>query len=187
MIGLVAGLTVRLLVGGVLTLAGAAKLLGDSGARTKWLQAYGLIPAPLVGAVAVGLASLELLAGAALLLGFGGVLSIALGGTVLVLITGGAAVTLARGKRPDCGCFGRWAREQLSWRVVFRNLALVGMLAVIGGFGLTQPGIAGLPLAAQAFLVASLAAAAVLVPRAATVRPQSRRTMPPLSPVTREI
>jgi uncharacterized membrane protein YphA (DoxX/SURF4 family) len=182
----IAGLTVRLLVGAVLTLAGAGKLLGESGARTKWLQAYGLIPTPLVPAIAVGLASLELLAGAALVLGFGGRLSVAVAGATMALITGGAAVTLARGKHPDCGCFGRWARDQLSWKVVVRNLALIGLLALIGTFGLTQPGIAGLPIAAQVLLLVALAAALYLVPRAAVARPSAHRTMPSLSPATKE-
>ena len=182
----IAGLTVRLLVGGVLTLAGGGKLLGDTGARTKWLQAYGLVPTPLVPAFASGLASLELLAGTALLLGFGGRLSIAFAGATLVLITGAAAVTLARGKKPDCGCFGRWAREQLSWKVVIRNFALIGLLALIGMVGLTQPGIGGLPVAAQAVLVVALAAALVLVPRAGLAIPRTHRTRRALSPVTRE-
>jgi uncharacterized membrane protein YphA (DoxX/SURF4 family) len=182
----IAGLIVRLLVGGVLTLAGAGKLLGDTGVRTKWLQAYGLIPTPLVPTVAVGLASLELLAGAALLLGFGGRLSVAFAGATLTLISGGAAVTLARGKHPDCGCFGRWAREQLSWKVVIRNVALIALLALIGTFGLTQPGVAGLPIAVQALLVVALAAAPILVPRATLASARTHRTRPSLSPVTRE-
>jgi len=180
------GLTVRLLVGGVLTLAGVGKLLGDTGARTKWLQAYGLVPTALVPAFAFGLASLELLAGAALLLGFGGRLSIAFAGATLLLITGAATLTLARGKQPDCGCFGRWAREQLSWKVVIRNFALIGLLALIGMFGLTQPGIGGLPIAAQAVPVVALAAALVLVPRAALAIPGTQRAVPSLSPVTRQ-
>jgi hypothetical protein len=182
----IAGLMVRLLVGGVLTLAGAGKLLGDTGARTKWLQAYGLIPTSLVPAVALGLASLELLAGAALLLGFGGRLSVGFAGATLALITGGAAVTLARGKHPDCGCFGRWAREQLSWKVVIRNVALIGLLALIGTFGLTQPGIAGLPITVQALLVVALATTLVLAPRVALTNPRTTETMPSFSPVTRK-
>jgi hypothetical protein len=136
--------------------------------REKWLGAYGILPSSIVPAAAVAVPSAELLAGVALILGLGGELSIGLGVAVLLLVTGGAALALARGRRPDCGCFGRWARTQLSWTAVARNLALIGILVGIAASGLTQPGIAPWPIASQVVVAAAVAAAIVFLPRRAT-------------------
>ncbi len=165
---LLIGVVVRILVGALLVLAGAGKLRTVAAERERWLRAYGILPSSIVPAAAVAVPSAELLAGAALILGLGGQLSIGLGVAVLVLVTSGAALALARGRRPDCGCFGRWARTQLSWTVVARNLALIGLLAGIGASGLTQPGIAPWPIASQFAVAAAVAAATVFMPRRAT-------------------
>lgn len=165
---LLIGLVVRLLIGALLVLAGAGKLLTAAGEREKWLRAYGILPGSIVPAAAVAVPSAELLAGAALILGLGGELSIGLGVGVLVLVTSGAALALAQGRRPDCGCFGQWASTQLSWTVVGRNLALIGLLAGIGAIGLTLPGIAPWPIANQVVVAATVAAATVFLPRLAT-------------------
>lgn len=165
---LLIGVVVRILIGALLVLAGASKLQTVPSEREKWLRAYDILPSSTVPAAAVAVPSAELLAGVALILGLGGELSIGLGVAVLLLVTGGAALALARGRHPDCGCFGRWARTQLSWTVVARNVALIGLLAGIAASGLTQPGIAAWPITSQVVVAAAVAAATVLLPRRAT-------------------
>jgi uncharacterized membrane protein YphA (DoxX/SURF4 family) len=164
---LLIGFVFRILIGALLVLAGAGKLQMVTTEREKWLRAYDILPSSIVPVAAVAIPSAELLAGVALILGLGGELSIGLGAAVLVLVTSGAALALARGRRPDCGCFGRWARTQLSWMVVARNLALIGLLAGIGASGLTQPGIAPWPIASQFVVAAAIAAATAFLPRRA--------------------
>jgi Methylamine utilisation protein MauE len=174
---LLIGVVVRLLIGGLLVVAGAGKLMTGAAERERWLRAYGILPSSIVPPAAVAVSAAELLAGTALILGLGGQLSIGLGAAALVLVTGGATLALARGRRPDCGCFGRWASAQLSWWVVIRNLALIALLAVIGGKGLVQPGIAAWPIASQVVAMAAVASAIVFLPRRATtagVQPSGR-------------
>ncbi len=158
----------RILIGALLVVAGAGKLRTSPSEREKWLKAYDIVPSSVVPAIAVAVPSAELLAGVALILGLGGELSIALGIAVLVVVTSGAVLALARGRHPDCGCFGRWARTQLSWTMVGRNLALIGLLTAIGATGLTQLGVAPWPNASQIVVAAAVAAATVFLPRRAT-------------------
>lgn len=129
---LLIGVLVRVLIGSLLALAGAAKLVAGASERERWLRAYGLLPNSLVPTAAVAVPVAELIAGAALIVGLGGLLSIGVGAAVLVLVTGAAALALARGRRPDCGCFGQWASAQLSMGIVIRNLALIALLAAVG-------------------------------------------------------
>lgn len=159
---------IQVLIGGLLILAGSGKLLSSAAERQRWLRAYGLLPPSLVPGAAVAIPLAELLAGATLVLGLGGQFGIGLGVGVLAVVTTAAAVTLALGRRPECGCFGPWARTQLSWTIVGRNVVLIAMLAGIAGSGITQPGIVTWPRAGQAALVVALTAVIVLLPRRAT-------------------
>ena len=165
---LLIALVLRILIGALLVVAGAGKLQTSPSEREKWLRAYDILPSSVVPAAAIVVPSAELLAGVALILGLGGELSIALGIAVLIVVTSGAALALARGRHPDCGCFGRWARTQLSWTVVGRNLALIGLLTAIGATGLTQLGVEPWPVAGQIVVAAAVAAATVFLPRRAT-------------------
>lgn len=186
MIAVVLGVAVRLAVGGLLAVAGTGKLLSGRAQREKWLSAYRLVPPRSIALVAFLVPVAELLAGAALLLGFGGRLSIVMSGSILGLITAAAAGTLARGLRPDCGCFGRWAREQLSWRIVLRNTALIGLLALLDVMGLAEPGVGGLSTTAQAMSLVILTVIFIGVPGIAVTALRRPRTMPALSPAPTE-
>jgi uncharacterized membrane protein YphA (DoxX/SURF4 family) len=127
-------LGLRLLVGGLLVLAGSLKLSTHNGRR--WLEPYQLLPAWMLPIAATTIAVAELVAGAALLLGAFGALSAVGAAALLLLVTSAAAITLLRGKRPPCGCFGGLSNELLSWRIVVRNVVFVGLMllcaAVVG-------------------------------------------------------
>jgi len=96
------------------------------------LDAYALLPSPLVRPFAWTLPLLESLAAVTLVLTptrtAGGVLAIAL----LALVTGAVVVNLLRGRTDvGCGCGGIEDEQTLSWALVARNalLALGGLAA----------------------------------------------------------
>jgi uncharacterized membrane protein YphA (DoxX/SURF4 family) len=95
----------RLLLGGVLVVAGALKV-PDPAAAMRAVRAYRLLAEALVGPVAFGLPVIEIAVGLALLAGvFVRTAALATAGLVVVFL---AAVgsAWARGLQIDCGCFG---------------------------------------------------------------------------------
>src|SRR3954451_13128146 len=95
----------RLVLGGVLVVAGVLKL-PDPAAAVRAVRAYRLLPEPLVGPVALGLPVLEIAVGLALLAGvFVRTAAIAAAALLVVyLVAVGSA--WARGLQIDCVCFG---------------------------------------------------------------------------------
>jgi uncharacterized membrane protein YphA (DoxX/SURF4 family) len=99
------GTAARLLLGGVLVVAGALKL-PDPAAALRAVRAYRLLPEAVAGPVAFGLPVVEIAVGLALLAGVF-VRTAALAAAVLMvvfLVAVGSA--WARGLQIDCGCFG---------------------------------------------------------------------------------
>ena len=95
----------RLLLGGVLVVAGALKI-PDPAAAGRAVRAYQLLPEGLVGPVAFGLPVLEIAVGLALLAGVF-VRTAALGAAALMVVfLAGVVSAWARGLQIDCGCFG---------------------------------------------------------------------------------
>ena len=95
----------RLLLGGVLVVAGALKM-PDPAAAERAVRAYRLLPGALVGPVAFGLPVVEIAVGLALLVGVS-VRAAALASAVLMAVFVAAVGSAwARGLQIDCGCFG---------------------------------------------------------------------------------
>ena len=95
----------RLLLGGVLVVAGALKL-PDPAEAVRAVRAYRLLPEALVGPVAFGLPVLEVLVGLALLAGvFVRTAAIATAVLMVVFLVGVSSAWV-RGLQIDCGCFG---------------------------------------------------------------------------------
>lgn len=112
----------------VLLLAALAKLR-DLALFRHAVDAYGVLPAPLVGAVAVALPLLEGAAGVLLLpagtRAAGAVLAVAALGTATL----GVVLALRAGRTDvDCGCGGS-ASLTLSWGLVARNAVLLVLAA----------------------------------------------------------
>src|SRR5438270_3040401 len=110
-------LAARLLLGGMFALAAAVKL-ADRGAVRRAVTAFGVPKA------AASMTASALIAGefgiAALLLARprGGAIA------ALIALTGFSAVvliTLARGRRVECHCFGRLSSRPLGWSTLARN------------------------------------------------------------------
>lgn len=130
-----------LILAGVFGIAGVAKLRDRKGTREA-VRAFGS-PAVLVSAIALLLPLAELAVAGALLIAatrFAGALG-ALG--LLVLFTGAIAVSLARGKTPECHCFGQLHSEPAGWKTLVRN----GLLAALAGLTVAASHAGGTPSA----------------------------------------
>jgi len=125
-------LIARLLVAAVFILAGVAKLADRQGSRQAIID-FGVpsaLAAPPRAAASTGRAGRrrDSLAGVHGLVG-------ALGALVLLsLFVVGISVNLARGRTPECHCFGQLHSAPVGWRTLARN----GVLAAVAGFVLWE-------------------------------------------------
>ena len=125
-------LIARLVLAGVFALAGVAKLSDLEGSR-KAIIDFGL-PAVLASPLALLLPLAELAVAAALIpasTAWWGALG-ALG--LLMLFVVGISLNLARGRKPDCHCFGQLHSAPAGWKTLARN----GVLAAVAGFVLWE-------------------------------------------------
>jgi uncharacterized membrane protein YphA (DoxX/SURF4 family)/peroxiredoxin len=134
----VAALLARLFLAGVFAVSGTAKLRDRAGA-TQAVRDFGL---PDAAARALGplLPVAELAIAAALLAGG----AVAYGGAVAAVVllaafTVAIVANLARGRRPDCHCFGERSAKPLSWWSVPRNVAFAAAAVPVLAAGRTQP------------------------------------------------
>ena len=122
-------LVARLTLALVFAVAGVAKLLDLPGSR-KSLGDFG-VPTALTPAGALLLPLVELACTVALMwarwAAFGAYSAIALLAVFIVGIT----VSLARGRTPNCHCFGQLSSSPVSWRTLVRNLGLLALAIVI--------------------------------------------------------
>jgi uncharacterized membrane protein YphA (DoxX/SURF4 family) len=149
-------LFMRLVVGGLLTAAGFSKASTSPDRRRALIGAYRLVPGRLLPLVAWLVPAVELVAGAAVLLGAFGRGAAVAADLTLLPVTGAVTWGLVQGLEISCGCFGR-LEELISWRIVARNLVLVSAAAAVAVHGVTGPGTGSLPPWAQAMSVAAVA------------------------------
>src|SRR5215204_5087522 len=125
-------LVARLLLALVFLVAGVAKLADRSGSRQAIID-FGL-PSSLAPLLGVLLPLCELMVAAALIpvstAWWGAVGAVAL----LLLFVAGIGINLARGRKPDCHCFGQLHSAPAGWMTLARN----GALAAIAGFVLWE-------------------------------------------------
>jgi peroxiredoxin len=134
----------RLLLGAVFVVAGVAKLADREGSR-RAVADFG-VPVALAAPLGVLLPLAELAVAVALI-----PTSTALWGAVgalvlLLLFVAGIGVNLARGRRPDCRCFGQLHSSPAGWSTLARNgvLAAIAALVVWRGFeGEVGPSVTG--------------------------------------------
>ncbi len=99
------GTALRLLLAGVLLVAGALKL-PDPAVSVRAVRAYQLLPEAIVPAVGHGLPLLEIAVGLLLLAGFATRFAAIVAGVLMVAFIIGIGSAAARGLTIDCGCFG---------------------------------------------------------------------------------
>ncbi|MEW6716247.1 MAG: MauE/DoxX family redox-associated membrane protein [Chloroflexota bacterium] len=123
-------LLARLVLGVVFLVSGLGKAL-ERQRTISTVIAYQVLPEALARVYAVLLPWVELSLAWLLLVGlFTRLAALALG---LLLLSFAIAVSanLARGRRMDCGCFGRAGRERLSWRTLARIVVLLSLSAIV--------------------------------------------------------
>jgi peroxiredoxin len=121
-------LIARLLLAAVFTLAGVAKLSDLKGSRQAIIN-FG-VPSAIAAPLGLLLPVAELTVAATLLPAstawWGALGALAL----LSVFVVGISVNLARGRKPDCHCFGQLHSAPAGWKTLARN----GVLAAIAGF-----------------------------------------------------
>jgi thiol-disulfide isomerase/thioredoxin len=128
----IALLFARLLLALVFAIAGAAKIADHQGSRQAIVD-FG-IPSALAAPLGLLLPLAELAVAATLLptsTAWWGALG-ALG--LLLIFVAGISINLARGRKPDCHCFGQLHSAPAGWKTLARN----GVLAVVAGFVLWE-------------------------------------------------
>jgi peroxiredoxin/uncharacterized membrane protein YphA (DoxX/SURF4 family) len=118
-------LIARLILAAVFAVAGFAKLMDRDGSR-EGLEGFG-VPASLAKPGAIILPLVEI-AVAILLLPTATAWYGALGALILLLaFVGGIAYNMARGRAPDCHCFGSIHSEPAGWSTLIRNAVLAAV------------------------------------------------------------
>jgi uncharacterized membrane protein YphA (DoxX/SURF4 family) len=102
----VIGLLARLVLGGVVLVAGVLKV-GHLETSARSVRAYQLLPYDLAGYLGYGLPILEVAIGLLLVLGLFTRFSAVVGGFLMVVFIIGISSAWARGLSIDCGCFGK--------------------------------------------------------------------------------
>ncbi|REJ78987.1 MAG: DoxX family membrane protein [Acidobacteria bacterium] len=128
-------LLLRLLLSGVFLIAGIGKLLDRQGSE-KALAEFD-VPSPLVSPLAAVLPWIELLVAFFLLFGSFAWPAAIVATVLLALFTAGMLLQIARGRAPDCHCFGQIHSEPVGVKSLIRNAALlaVAILILIAGSG----------------------------------------------------
>jgi peroxiredoxin len=157
-------LIARLVLAGLFAVAGFAKLADRPGTR-KTVVAFGA-PERIAPALAFGLPLAELTAVGLLLpastAAYGALCALGL----LALFTAAIALGLARGRKPDCHCFGQLHSAPTSWKTLARNAALLALaaLALAGSIVVEPPSaVAWIGALEGAELLAFVVAAAATV------------------------
>ena len=135
----IALLIARLLLALVFVVAGLTKLADRAGSRQALID-FG-VPAPLATPGGILLPLTEL-AVAVALIPLASAWWGAIGALALVLLfIAGISYNLARGRTPDCHCFGQLYSKPIGWPTLLRNLVLAAMAGFVVGFGYSNPGL----------------------------------------------
>lgn len=125
----------RVLVGSILVVAGLLKIRAGAQWFLTTLLAYDLVHGVTAGALSKGLPWIEVICGALLIIGFLTPFATAASFVILVVFTAAIASAILRDKSVDCGCFGRSTKiSRARWTLVYRNIALMGLLLSIHAF-----------------------------------------------------
>lgn len=189
-----AQLTLRLVLGGLLLLAGVGKL-ADRTAFRQAVAEYEVLPKYLERPFAALLPWLESTLGVLLLLGLGTAVAASLAAPLFLSFGLAIGVNLRRGRHIDCHCFGSVQSERTGWPALLRSMALLlaALVAALGAsrFGALEAALFGsadgLPPASEVvpavFLAAVVFDLLILLPEALALqdsfgRAHARRGIP---------
>jgi uncharacterized membrane protein YphA (DoxX/SURF4 family) len=122
------GTVARLVVGGVLVVAGLIKLPDPAGS-VRAVRAYDLLPESVVPTIGHGLPIFEVCVGVLLIVGLGTRIVAVLAALLMLAFVVGISSAWARGLQIDCGCFGGGgyaanASRKYPWEIA-RDLGLL--------------------------------------------------------------
>jgi len=160
-----AALTARILLSTVFAVAGVTKLADRAGTRAAVVE-FGA-PDRLAGPLALLLPLAELTVAGLLLFPASAVAGTVGALALLLLFTASIAVNLARGRTPDCHCFGQLHSAPASWRTLVRNGILSAVALCALAASLAEPDRSAVAwigqLDASEILALTVAAAALVV------------------------
>lgn len=154
-------LAARVILALVFVVAGVAKLADQPGSRQA-LGEFG-VPSLIAGPLGLILPLIELMVGLALVVAtsawFGAIAALLL----LLLFAAAIGVSLARGRRPTCHCFGQLSAGPTGTPTLVRDLIFAALAAFVVAFGPEAGGPGALGWVADLSASQTLAAAGVLV------------------------
>ena len=135
----IALLVARVLLAAVFAVAGVAKLLDRAGSRQAVVDFGG--PERLAAPLAILLPLAEVAVAIALIpkpsAWYGAIGALAL----LLAFIAAIGLNIARGRQPDCHCFGQLHSSPAGWPALGRNAALAAVAAFVAAAGRTDPGL----------------------------------------------
>lgn len=120
----------RWLLGGILVVAGAIKLL-DMRTFIDIVQAYQILPQSLIIPFSFAVPWVEVVCGGCLLVGFWTRSCACLSLVLLLVFAMGLSMNIERGFDMSCGCFGPYSSDTSLWRALIRDLALAGVAGLL--------------------------------------------------------
>lgn len=121
----------RLAVGTIFLIAGIVKLKSGSSQFLSAIMGYEIVPKFVATVLASFLPWLEVVVGGLLFVGLWSQFSAITGVILLLTFSSGVVISLLRGKDNDCGCFRSVTPVQ--WRLIYRNLIIIGLLIPVYG------------------------------------------------------
>jgi len=112
----------------VLLVAALAKLVEGQAELTRQIMGFAILPPAGARHLARALPAAELSIGISLLIGFAWPFPGWIGIGIYLAYSAAIVSVLLRGKRAECGCFGRFTKSETSALLIVRNLLLAAML-----------------------------------------------------------
>lgn len=130
--------TGRILVGLVMLIAGIAKVKAGPQQFSRAILGYDLVTPGVAFLLSRTLPWLEVVTGVCLIIGLFCAAASLIAFALLLVFSAALTMSLYRGRKHDCGCFGLGTVKRVRWQMVYRNLLLMGALAmtylITGGF-----------------------------------------------------
>ncbi|GAC1587003.1 MAG: DoxX family membrane protein [Candidatus Velthaea sp.] len=123
-------LVLRVIVGAVFVIAGASKI-GHADVFAAQIAAFRILPAALIGPLALLLPFVEVLLGGYLIVGLYTRLAACIAVVQLAIFALAIASAVSRGMTISCGCFGPGDATVTSWPEAARDLGLALIAAFV--------------------------------------------------------
>jgi len=126
----IAVLIVRVVIGGIFIVAGAAKM-GHFAEFAQQIAAFRILPQPLVAPMAVLMPFVEIVVGACLVAGFSTRVAAWIAVALLFVFDVAIASAVVRGLHLNCGCFGPNDATVTTWAEVGRDAIFVVLALLV--------------------------------------------------------